>query len=165
MRRRRRNTRLERIFMAVVLGLLLAFGASVWWEVSHTSGEEAEPVQAAADTTSGAEPPRVEVLNGAGEPGIAETTAERLRSRGFDVVFFGNAEDFDFEATRVIARSERLPAARRLADVLDVDSVRREPRPDLYLDATVILGADWQVHVPSADGEAGGRGPSAAGGG
>lgn len=141
--------------MAVVLGLLLAFGFSVWWEVSHTSGEETE-TRASADTASGGEPPRVEVLNGAGEPGIAETTAERLRSRGFDVVFYGNAENFDFAATRVIARSERLPAARRLADVLDVDSVRREPRPDLYLDVTVILGADWKQHVPSADGGASG---------
>lgn len=151
--------------MAVVLGLLLAFGASVWWEVSHTSGGEAGGAEAAADTTAGGEPPRVEVLNGAGEPGIAETTAERLRSRGFDVVFFGNAENFDFRSTRVIARSERLPAARRLADVLAVDSVRREPRPDLYLDATVILGGDWKEHVPAAARGGAGRGPGADGGG
>lgn len=137
--------------MAVVLGLLLAFGFSVWWEVSDTSGEETG-TPGSADTASGSEPPRVEVLNGAGESGIAETTAERLRGRGFDVVFYGNAENFDYATTRVIARSERVPAVRRLADVLDVDSVRREPRPDLYLDATVILGADWKQHVPSAAG-------------
>ncbi len=133
--------------MAVVLGLLLAFGLSVWWEVRADS-EEAASTAAAADTAAGEEPPRVEVLNGAGEPGIAETTAERLRTRGFDVVFYGNAENFDYTSTRVIARSERTGAARRLAAAMRLDSVRREPRPDLYLDATVILGADWQRHMP-----------------
>lgn len=143
--------------MAVVLGLLLAFGASVWWEVGTSS--EQGGAESAADTAPAGERPRVEVLNGAGEPGIAETTAERLRSRGFDVVFFGNAENFDFPSTRVIARSESVGAARRLADVLGVDSVRREPRPDLYLDATVILGADWKGHVPAAS-----TGAAAAGG-
>lgn len=145
--------------MGLVLGLLLAFGLSVWWEVRDRSGETAaEEQQTAADTARSLEPPRVEVLNGAGEPGIAETTSERLRSRGFDVVFYGNADSFDVPSTRVIARSDRTRAARRLASVLAVDSVRREPRPDLYLDATVILGADWQTHVPSpaGDGPAGG---------
>lgn len=134
--------------MAVVLGLLLAFGLSVWWEV-RASTEEGEGSAAAADTAAGQQTPRVEVLNGAGEPGIAETASERLRSRGFDVVFFGNAESFDVPATRVVARSERMDAALRLAGAMGLDSVDREPRPDLYLDATVVLGADWQQHMPT----------------
>lgn len=141
--------------MAVVLGLLLAFGFSVWWEVRATSGEDGGST-AAADTAAGSEPPRVEVLNGAGEPGIAETTAERLRSRGFDVVFYGNAEDFDVPSTRVIARSDRTGAARELAAAMGVDSVRSEPRPDLYLDATVILGADWEQHLPASSADSAG---------
>lgn len=140
--------------MAVVLGLLLAFGLSVWWEVRATSGEDGG--EAAADTAAGSEPPRVEVLNGAGEPGIAETTAERLRSRGFDVVFYGNAEDFDVPSTRVLARSDRTGAARKLAAAMGVDSVRSELRPDLYLDATVILGADWQQHMPASSADSAG---------
>lgn len=133
--------------MAVVLGLLLAFGLSVWWEIRAGSGGSGEST-AAADTARSLEPPRVEVLNGAGEPGIAERTSERLRSRGFDVVFYGNAESFDVPTTRVIARSDRMRAVRRLAGVLAVDSVRREPRPDLFLDATVVLGDDWRQHLP-----------------
>lgn len=134
--------------MAVVLGLLLAFGLSVWWEVraGSTGGESGD---ARADTASADEPVRVEVLNGAGEPGIAERVAERLRNRGFDVVFYGNAANFDYESTRVVARSDRTAEIRRLADAMSVDSVRREPRPELYLDATLILGADWQLHMPS----------------
>lgn len=135
--------------MAVVLGLLLAFGIAVWWEV-RAGSDDGGGSGAAADTAAGTEPPRVEVLNGAGEAGIAETTAERLRNRGFDVVFYGNAENFDVPSTRVIARSERRGAARSLAAAMRVDSVRRELRPDLYLDATVILGADWEQHVPPA---------------
>lgn len=134
--------------MAVVLGLLLAFGLSVWWEVRAES-DAGEGGGAAVDTASADEPARVEVLNGAGEPGIAERAAERLRGRGFDVVFYGNAENFDYESTRVLARSDRMGEIRRLADALSVDSVRREPQPELYLDATVILGADWRTHMPS----------------
>lgn len=133
--------------MAVVLGLLLAFGLSVWWEVRAGPGEDGA-ASAETDTASADEPARVEVLNGAGEPGIAETTAERLRSRGFDVVFYGNADHFDYPATRVIARSERTGAARRIARAMRIDSVRNELRPDLYLDATVILGGDWEQHLP-----------------
>lgn len=135
--------------MAVVLGLLLAFGVSVLWEVGGGS-DDGEGGEARADTASADEPLRVEVLNGAGEPGIAERAAQRLRSRGFDVVFYGNAENFDFESTRVLARSDRMQEVRRLAGVLSVDSVRREPRPELYLDATVILGGDWRQHMPPA---------------
>lgn len=134
--------------MAVVLGLLLAFALSVWWEV-RAGSESDGGGEARADTASGDEPARVEVLNGAGEPGIAERAAERLRGRGFDVVFYGNAENFDYESTRVLARSDRMGEIRRLADAMSLDSARRELRPELYLDATVILGSDWQGHMPS----------------
>ena len=37
---------------------------------------------------------RVEVLNAGGEPGMARMATDQLRDRGFDVVYFGNAESF-----------------------------------------------------------------------
>lgn len=87
--------------------------------------------------------PRVEVLNAAGVPGLARQATEQLRDRGVDVVFFGNASDFDQDSTVVIARTADPAAARRVARALGVDSLVVEPDPALYLDATVRLGRNW----------------------
>jgi len=87
---------------------------------------------------------KVEVLNGSGEPGSARVVAMRLRSLGFDVVYFGNAESFDHEHTRVINRSGAVGIARGIADSLGVDSVGTDVAPELYLDATLLLGSDWR---------------------
>ena len=87
---------------------------------------------------------KIEVLNGSGEPGSARIVALRLRSLGFDVVYFGNADSFDYQHTRVINRSGAAGLARGIADSLGVDSVGTDVAPELYLDATVLLGSDWR---------------------
>ena len=86
----------------------------------------------------------VEVLNGAGDPGAARRVTDALRNAGFDVKTFGNAADFQHELTLVLDRSGRSGGARVVADALGVTEVRSEPRPELYLDATIILGRDWR---------------------
>lgn len=86
---------------------------------------------------------RVEVLNGAGRPGLARRVTRRLRERGFDVVYYGNAERFDWERSVVFARVAADDRAQAAADALGIAEVRREPRPELHLDATIILGRDW----------------------
>ena len=47
----------------------------------------------------------------------------------------------------VIDRSERSGAARSVADALGVEEVQLQPEPALYLDATIILGRDWQERL------------------
>lgn len=147
--RRRRRELLRRAQTALLVVCLLAAGAlvaSFWLEWRHTRlrtpGTPAEleglPLSGEAE-----EPVRVEVLNGAGDPGAARRVAEWLRDSGFDVVFYGNAERFDHAATQVMARSDRAGAARTVAESLGVGDVTREPKPELYLDATVVLGDDW----------------------
>ena len=89
----------------------------------------------------------VEVLNGAGEPGAASKVTEALRDAGYDVKTFGNAASFEHEITIVIARSDRSDAARSVADALGVEEVHSEPRSELYLDATIILGRDWRLRL------------------
>lgn len=98
--------------------------------------------------------PRVEVLNGAGDPGAAEQVAARLRERGFDVVYFGNAESFDHRRTIVLDRSGKGDAARKVAKTLGADTVLEDPKPELYLDATVVLGDDWRSLFPGGSGGA-----------
>ena len=86
---------------------------------------------------------RVEVLNAGGVAGLARRATEHLRDRGFDVVYMGNAGTFDQQATVVIARTTNVDAAQRVAAALGTDSVVVEPDPQLFVDATVQLGADW----------------------
>lgn len=146
----------SRLEMALVALVLLGVGAllgSFWleWRGAPTRGP-------AADRPRGEPPlegrPRVEVLNGAGDPGAARQAADHLRARGFDVVYFGNAESFDHAATRVLDRSGREDKAGEVARTLGLDSAVTRPEPELYLDATVILGSDWRETLASG-GEAG----------
>ena len=93
---------------------------------------------------------RIEVLNAGGVAGRARLATEHLRDRGFDVVAFGNAGDFEQSTTVVIARTADVDAARRVARALGTDSVVVEPDPQLFVDATVRLGTDWPPAVDAA---------------
>jgi hypothetical protein len=89
---------------------------------------------------------QVEVLNGCGEVGIAGQTTRYLRQNGFDVVGSGNYADFNVTESFVLDRVGHLESARRLARSLGIaeDRVKQELNPDLYLDASVVLGKDFQ---------------------
>jgi len=87
---------------------------------------------------------RVEVLNGAGVSGLARDVTRMLRDRNFDVVFYGNAPGGLRDSSVVLDRSGDVADARRVADALGIRAVRSEPDTALYLEATVILGADWR---------------------
>lgn len=86
---------------------------------------------------------KVEVLNGAGERGLARQFSDRLRLLGFDVVATGNADHFDHEVTHVLDRSGRLGAALAVARELSADSLAIAIDPELFLDASVVVGSDW----------------------
>lgn len=95
----------------------------------------------------------MEVLNAAGRPGLARRGTERLRARGFDVVYFGNATGDRADSSVVIDRTGNLAAARAVADALGIRNVISRPDFNLYLDATVVLASDWS---PEAAVEGGG---------
>lgn len=142
--------RLQTLAAAVALlaaGFLLG---SLWlqWRSADGGGEGAGSSSPAYDLGSR---PRVEVLNGMGAPGAAERAARRLRGMGFDVVYFGNADHYGYDRTLVLARSGDVEAAHDVADSLGVEEVERRPEPSLYLDGTVILGADWDSLVAVRD--------------
>lgn len=96
--------------------------------------------------------PQVEVLNGCGVPRIAARVQEFLRERGYDVVNVENAPGFDYEETLVIDRGGDLGVAEALARDLDTRNVIRQVRPDLVLQVTVILGADYPTLRPFREG-------------
>lgn len=95
---------------------------------------------------------QVEVLNGCNVPGVAGDMTYHLREIGFDVVHTGNHTRLDVAETVVIDRTGNMDAAREVAEALGLpdDRVRSEVDEDLYLDATVIIGLDYESVDPFA---------------
>lgn len=93
---------------------------------------------------------QVEVRNAAGADGLAATVMSYLRDKGFDVVDVGNHTSFDVEHTQVIDRIGDPESARRVAQALGVDDehVHQNVNPDLYLDASVLIGHDYDTLPP-----------------
>ncbi len=125
--------------LALVFAVLGAFSASLWLELRR---ETPASERAASGVWSGRRV-RVEILNGAGVDRLARRATERLRELGFDVVYYGNAAEFDRDTSVAIARLESIEPARRVADALGLRRVSHEQDRNLYLDVTVILGRDW----------------------
>ena len=87
---------------------------------------------------------RVEVLNAAGERGLARRVTWRLRDMGFDVVFYGNAGD-TLPKTVVVERADSsMRNAKLVAEAIGCKEITYEPDPDLLLEVTLIVGKDWR---------------------
>jgi len=127
--------------------VLLVAGALIgsWWiewrKASTPAMLEAPAVDAAPRL-------KLEVLNGSGDPGAARVVGELLIALDYDVVAFENADSFDYEVTQVIDRAGRAEAVTEVAAILGADSILVALDPDLNLDATIILGKDWQDLIP-----------------
>ncbi len=124
----------------VVAGVIVAaLGIAAATRVFSGGGGEAGGDVGAADPDR----VRVEVLNAAGRTGLAREATRRLRSRGFDVVYFGNAGEFGRDSSIVLDRVGDERTARRVAGALGIRNVASEPDSSLLLDVSVILGMDW----------------------
>ncbi|MGD8495994.1 MAG: LytR C-terminal domain-containing protein [Gemmatimonadales bacterium] len=142
----------DRIHTGVVVAVLLLVGALLGsvlleWGNRRGGGVASDAPARSADVTTSVGERRVslEVLNGAGDKGAAERVSDRLRDLGFDVKTFGNARGgFDHEKTVLLDRSRRPGAANAISAALGGVPVQVEPAPELYLDATLILGHDWR---------------------
>ena len=93
---------------------------------------------------------QLEVRNGCGVDGVAARTTRYLRRHGFDVVEMGDYTSFDVPYSLVIDRVGDLEAARKVAAVLGIpeERVRQQIQPDLFLDASVIIGKDYAQLAP-----------------
>lgn len=132
----------------VVLGLgvvVLAYAL-----VARTTTPRSNPTRVAQTTELVGPVIQVEIRNGAGVDHLAKQTRAFLRDRGFDVVDVGNYQSFSQEESVVIDRIGDLESARKVASALGIpdERVRQEIRKDYYLDASVILGHDYQTLRP-----------------
>lgn len=123
-----------------VLLVLLLVGSLVAGLGGDRTGGAASPAPSSSAPRPGRV--RVEVLNAAGVPGLARTVTDRLRDRGFDVVYFGNGRGFSPDTSLVLDRAAHPDAARQVADALGIRRVLARPDSTLYLDVTVVLGKD-----------------------
>ena len=137
------------VALFAALGLVGAFTVSL--VARWTGGEEVSSAPAARAIGDPSQV-RVEVLNGAGRSGLARDATHRLRSDGFDVVYFGNASAFGAGPSVVLDRVGDPDRARAVAASLGIDSVATAPDSTRLLDVTVVLGGDWPPRAPERRG-------------
>lgn len=143
---------MNRIRLLALIGVLMAVLVLVGSLLSGVgAGDAAVRALPRSRTDAAGERVRVEVLNAAGITGLARSATERLRAAGYDVVYYGNAESFGRDTSVVIDRIGRPDAARAVARSIEIPVVRERRDTTLYLDVTVIIGADWRGIPAEAD--------------
>lgn len=87
----------------------------------------------------------VEVLNGCGENRAARHVARVLRTFGFDVMTFDNAESFSYPESIVIDRIGKPQFATQVAEALGIENRILQIIPDPFHieEVTVIIGKDY----------------------
>lgn len=150
-RMREQPKRHSGVLLNVVLvlgGLLVA--VLLYAFVSRMLTPGAEPVPPASSTAPVTDILQVQVLNGCGVAGLAGDVTLYLRRRGVDVVEVGDLSSGTRPRSAVIDRVGNLNAARQVAATLGIapEQVTQDIDPDLYLDATVIIGEDYKDLKP-----------------
>jgi hypothetical protein len=125
---------MKRVWIVVVVAVVVV--AVAWLVRSHRAARPPFPIPGERVSA------KVEVLNAVGIDGLAHDATLRLRARGVDVVFFGNAGIDTLTETRVVARRGNTALAREVQEALGVGVVEDVEDPRLLLDVTVLLGRD-----------------------
>lgn len=132
----------------VLVGLLVAF--LLYAFLAQRFGGQSEPVRADNPADLVGEIIQVEVRNGGGVDGAAAEMTSYLRRQGFDVVEVGDHSSYDQEETTVIDRVGDLESAQRVGRALGLseDRITQEIQRELYLDASIIIGRDFDSLEP-----------------
>jgi len=87
----------------------------------------------------------VEVLNGCAVPKLASLYRDYLRAEGIDVYKSGNADRSDYATTVIIQRQAAPAISAQLGEIMGIspDNILNETQGDPVLDATIILGRDY----------------------
>ncbi len=101
--------------------------------------QEAAPPAAFVPNTG-----QIQILNGCGKSGVAEAFRDFLTGLGFDVIEFGNARDWNYEHTLVIARMPSDRIASDMARALGTPRLLHLQHPESLVAATVIIGNDYE---------------------
>lgn len=85
---------------------------------------------------------KVEVLNGNAMSGIARKIAKDLELQGFKVINIGNADNFDYEKTKIIVYSKEVNLDNEFKKLFNDFEIVKEYRTQSDLDLVIILGKD-----------------------
>jgi hypothetical protein len=131
------------VALLLVGAFVISFARGLRWSVRTA---DASPAGNTAVTAAPYEERRgrVDVRNATATSGLAADVTDRLRAAGFDVVHYGNADTVP-DSSAVIDRIGNPDIARAVADALGINRIRTAVDSTLYLDATVILGIDFQL--------------------
>ena len=92
---------------------------------------------------NGARRPRVEILNGTGAVGLAQSIATRLVPAGGQITLTGNVANFGLTNTQVVYYNKRdRPAAERMVRALGCGVLKAAESPIGVVDVTILAGAD-----------------------
>jgi len=85
---------------------------------------------------------KVEVLNGNAMTGIAHKIAKDLELQGFEIVNLGNADNFNYEKTKIIIYSKEVNLDNEFKKLFNDFEIVKEYRTNANLDLVIILGKD-----------------------
>ena len=93
---------------------------------------------------------QVEILNGCGVSGIAKRATRFCRQNDLDVVAMDNFKHFNVQYSYVIDWMGNKKKAQEIARLLGIDPrrVKTQIDPTKQLDATIVLGKDYQQLKP-----------------
>jgi len=95
---------------------------------------------------------RVEVLNGCGINRLAVKVTDVLREKGFNVVSIGVTRSDSFAESVVLERAdEDMENARYFAKRIGCKNIGKDVDPALYVDVTLIIGADYLKLFPDVE--------------
>lgn len=146
------------VLAIVVVGFIYSFAQKSWTTgvaIQNPQLNNVQKTQLAIDIYA-ANPIldiKVEVLNGCGEKGLAAKISDFLRIEHIDVVRSENADNFDYERTILIQRSDNLFNLKTTAKALNFDindeaRVIIRPSSTADVDLTLILGKDYRSVKP-----------------
>lgn len=85
---------------------------------------------------------KVEVLNGSGLPGIAHRIAKELELQGFEIVNIGNADNFNYEKTKIVVCSKKINLDNEFKRLFKDFEIVKDYQTNADLDLVIILGRD-----------------------
>ncbi|MCG2761868.1 MAG: LCP family protein [Candidatus Atribacteria bacterium] len=85
---------------------------------------------------------KVEVLNGNSMMGIAHKIAQDLELQGFEIVNVGNADNFNYQQTKIIVYSKEVNLDNQFKELFKDFEIVKEYQDQTNLDLVIILGKD-----------------------
>lgn len=85
----------------------------------------------------------VEILNGCGKSQLVIQLLRKFREKGFDVKKTGNADNFNYEETIILDRTQKEGFPEKVGELLNTGRIMVQKDKYSPVDVTVIVGKDY----------------------